>query len=233
MKVQFESYYGKSKRPKKKAKFAITINEQGRTAYYIKKLKYYLKETYPFLKEECALYREKSLKAAKPGDIIVFGNHKKHDYTVVSPESFFEDPRISDTLHVIDLESGFKLVKKAITRYVVKNYPEKAPLKKKSYEHHHCRTTGRATVLLGIRPIVTTTRYVTRSYPVRPVRVVAPPRRRKTDWNIQVNNSYVLLTDGSRYETRKITRCGNRETVSIDGTRYTVRRDSMGRGLLV
>jgi len=232
MKDYFESYYGKQKWPKKRAKFVITINEQGRTGYYIKKLKYFLKETYPFLKEECALFREKSLKAAKPGDYIIFGNHKKHDYTVVTPTSFFEDPSISDNINVIDLESGFKLVKKAITRYVVKNYPEKSP-QRRSKKYYYSNNIGRATVLIGTRPIIATPKCVT-NYPIRPVRIVSPlNRHKKVDWTVQVNNSYVLLTDGSRYETRNITRRGNLETVSIDGRRYTIRRDSMGRGLLV
>ena len=215
-------------KPRKKGKFAIEINEQGRSAYYVRKLKYFLKEKYPFLKEECSLLREKSLKAAKPGDFIVFGIGKKYDYTVMSVESYLEEPAFGDKSLIIDLEAGFKLVKKTIRRYVQKNYPWELPTKKKccSQQQVHAvlSTTKRP---VAVRPV----RIETVRQPVRYVR--SKPRPRLADWDVTVNNTYVLLTNGCRYETRKITRCGNRETVSIDGNRYTVRRDYAGQGILV
>lgn len=236
--VQIESAFCKRKTPKKKGKFAISINPQGRSKYYIKKLKYFLKETYPFLKEECPVFREKSLKAAKPGDIIVFGTGKKYDYTTVSVDTYVDDPKISDELELIPLEEMFKLVKSSVKRYVHKNYPDKVSYKTK--KRYYC-PPQEETYLLGTRPVARRSaviaaspaiRRVVATSPCRPVHVVKAPRPSR-DWDLQVNNTYVLLTKNGRYETRNITRCGGRETVSIDGTRYTIRRDHAGRGIVI
>ena len=227
----FENLYCKVKPPKKKAKFAIAINPQGRMGYYVKKLKYFLKETYPFLVEECALFREKSLKAAKPGDRIVFGCGKKYDYTVMTPYSYDEDPAIPDELTEIDLETGFKLIKKAVKRYVQKNYPDKV-LTKLCEQQFPCGVYNQPQAKVLECTAYPTTRRTTRLtvVPCAPKKVY---KKRTLDWNVQVNNRYVLLTNGSSYKTVNITRCGNREIVVIGGTRYNIRRDCYGKGILV
>lgn len=227
MRIQVENIHSRKPRRRKKAKFGISINEQGRATKQIRQLKQLLKEKYPFLMEEKALYREKSLKAAKPGDYIVFGIGKGFDYTVLTSDSFMEDERISDKIDLFDLQEGFKLVKKALKRYVQKNYPWKAPIRRR--KKYYCEP--RNAVLLGTRPVVAAPRVVAATQ-CQPVRVVRTPRP-KTNWDIEVNNTYVLLTDGTRYVTRPITRCGSRETVVLDGTRYTIRRDSYGKGIVL
>ena len=216
---------------KKKAKFAVTIAEEGRSKYYVKKLKYLLKEKYPFLKEERLGLREKAVKAAKPGDVIVFGFGKKYDYTTVNGDAFNEDPKIGENVNLIALEDGFDLVKEAVKRYVHKNYPSEVPAKK-------CKK--RQCCMPYYSPNSRIVEVSTR--PVAPIRVVSPcrkvvvakaPRPRKSSWNVQVNNTYVLLTNGSRYETVRIRKECGRESVVIDGTRYTVRRSASGKGMLV
>ena len=128
----------KKKRSSKKGKFAIIINEQGRSIYYIRKLKYFLKNHYPFLKEECLALREKSVKAAKNGDYVLFGCSKKYDFRALSGMSYFEDGSIPEGLLEIDLESGWDLIKKTIHRYVAKNYPCKTSLKRSKKYKCHC-----------------------------------------------------------------------------------------------
>ena len=221
----------KAKKPSKKGKFAISINEQGRSKYYVKKLSYLIKEKYPFLNEKCGFNRAKALRNAKGGDLIVFGVSRKHDFSVMTMDSFVEDPRISHKMDAIDLEAGFKLVKEALKRYVEKNYPWKVPAKIKKQVCYAPKVSP-CVAFPGIRPVVSCPLVVT-TPPCRPVRVASAPRSCPRDWDMQVNNTYVLLTNGSRYETRKIQKCGNRETVRIDNRLYTIRRDSYGRGIVV
>ena len=149
----------------------------------------------------------------------------------MTTDTFLDNPRVSDKILNIDLEAGFKLAKKTVHRYVEKNYPWKVPVKISKKKCPYIPACPQQTVLLDTRPVVRRSAVVTAT-PCRPVHVVRAPRP-KRGWNIEVNCTYVALTDGSRYETRKITKYGNRETVSIDGTRYTVRRDYAGRGILV
>jgi hypothetical protein len=231
MLVEIISKRGDKKKSFKKGKFAIQVSDQGRTKYYIRKLKYFLKEKHPSLKEECPLYREKALKAAKDGDYIVFGIGRNYDYQVMSSMSFLEESRIGKKFTVIDLETGYKTVKDAVKRYVLKNSPEYALFKGKSKKSQQCyvpvveRTPVVECPLRKVRPATVCT--------VKPVTCVAAPRPRKREWDMQVNGRYVLLTNGSRYETRPIHKIGCRETVNIDGACYTIRRDSYGQGIVV
>jgi hypothetical protein len=225
----------KCKRTRKKGKFAIYIDEQGRSAHYIKKLKHLLKDDYPFLLEESRVYREKGLGAVKPGDYVLVGFDKrgKYDYTTISVDTWLEDDSISDRVLVLSLqEHGLKTIKKAIKRYVQKNFPHKTRVKKRKCcvaVQPAAQVTIHKTVTRPTCPLTV----VKQVQPVQTRRVVKVVERPKRNWTAQVNKDYVLLTRGGRYDIRKITKYGGRESVSIDGTRYTVRRDYAGRGILL
>jgi len=196
----------------------------------LKRLRYLLKEKYPFLKEECAVLRDKSVKAAKPGDFILFGHGKKYDYTTINEDTFAESDDISDKLVIVNLEEGWKLVKKTVLRYVQKNYPGRVPSKKKSC-CSGCPLMQQTAVYsaprLVAQPIRTRTLTVA---PATTTRYVVKKRQQPRDWDVKVHSNYVALTNGNEYDWRRIS--GNNR-VSIDGVSYIVRRDSCGNGVLV
>lgn len=100
---------------KKSRKFAILVDERGKEKLYLKKLISLLQQDYSFLKEECRLTREKSITRAKLGDIIVFGTHKKFDYTTVTLKEFEDDFGNIDTY---GLQNEFAAVRKQLKRYI-------------------------------------------------------------------------------------------------------------------
>ena len=219
----------RSKRKSKKGKFAIQLNEQGRSKYYLKRLRYLLSEKYPFLKQECPVLRDKSIKAAKAGDFIIFGHGKKYDYTTINEDTFAENDNISDKLLIINLEEGWKLVKKTVLRYVQKNYPSRVPSKKKNC-YSSCPFVQQGIpygTAAYAQPVRTRTLTVA---PATTTRYVVKTRQQPRDWDVKVHSNYVALTNGSQYDWRRIS--GNNR-VSIDGVSYIVRRDSCGSGILV
>lgn len=216
---------------KKRKPFAIAIDNTGREKVYIKRLKYLLTSEYNFLKEEGAFFREKSLKAAQLGDVIIFGSSKKFDYTVMSEESFVADNSLDGDIKMLSLVDHWKMIKKSLKQYISKYHPENvAPT---------CAcTSSNVTIGYAVRPVVRVAPKAT----YRPIlmvatapKVVCKPRvvSSKRTWNVEVNNKYVLLTNGSDYETRDIYRTAYGEFVTIDGTTYNVQRDNCGRGKLV
>lgn len=197
---------------KKGRKFAILVDERGKEKLYLKKLISLLREDYGFLKEECRITREKIITKAKTGDLIVFGTHKKFDYTTVSNREFRED---YSSLDVYALQEEFAKVKQQLKKYI---------RDRKGYVIDRCFDDN--VVYYEESPFD--------FFVVDIPKKVKKPKRIKKSKDLQleevrVHHNYVQVgwDNFTIYEDAH-----GDEFVEIDGNVYWVERNNMGKGWL-
>lgn len=198
---------------KKKNKFAIVVDEQGRNKNYLRKLINLLDDKYDFLKQQSALLRDKAITKAKYGDVIVFGSSSNSDFTVMDPIDFEE---IEEGFRTVDLLEEFSVVKKLLAKYAKANYPHKFEA-----EEYYCfaaaprRSSYDNLVVIEIESPKRTT-------------------RRNTSSNLTLNEVFVytnyVQVGWDTYRIRKNS-CGD-QYVKINGKTYWVDRDVYGNGKL-
>jgi len=198
---------------KKSRKFAILVDERGKEKLYLKKLISLLREDYSFLKEERCITRDKSIGKAKLSDVIIFGTHKKFDYTTVSRSEFEED---YSSLDVYGLQSEFAEVKRMIKKYI---------RDRKGYVLDRCFT----------KKSVCYEDYYNDDYLI----VVDVPKKKKTKTikkprnlqleEVRVHHNYVQVgwDNFTIYEDAH-----GEEFVEVDGNVYFIERNNLGEGWL-
>jgi len=109
---------------KKKQKFAILVDEFGKSKRKLNKLRDLLDEEYPFLKQARRVVSSKRLATAKKGDYIVFGFSKTYDFRILTEEQW-EEYSVGRRTPDPALRDDWKDVKYYLKRYAKANYPDK------------------------------------------------------------------------------------------------------------